>query len=114
MGDVSSWRFFFSVRYKNFFCKKKKKIEIGSQFDLFINVLAMPCVTIQGDLLLLDWCYTQCGKICSVMWCAVQYSQHLTSITVLSSTYFTLKPFCNTDMTYSIEIFHVFFKTPPI
>lgn len=53
---------------------------------------------------------THSGKICSVMRCAVQYSQHLLSITVLSSTYFILRPFCNTDMTYSIEIFHVFFK----
>lgn len=97
------------------FFVKRQKIEIVPQFDLFINVLAMPCVTIQGDLLLLDWCYTE-GKIC-VTWCAVQYSQHLTSITVLSSICFILKPFCNIDMTYSSEIFHVFFfffKTPPI
>lgn len=49
------------VQYKNIFCKKTK-IEIVPQFDLFINVLAMPCVTIQGDLLLLDWCYTQWEK----------------------------------------------------
>lgn len=82
---------------------------------MFIDVLAMPSVTIQGDLLLLDWCYTQRGNICSVMWYAVQYSQLLTSITVLRSIYFTLKPFCNIDMTYSSEIFHVFFfKSPPI
>lgn len=49
------------------------------------------------------------GKICSVMWCAVQYSQHFTSITVFTSICFILKPFCNIDMTYSSEICHVFF-----
>lgn len=48
----------FFVRYI-FLCKKTKKVEIVPQFDLFLSVLAMPCVTVQGDLLLLDWCYTQ-------------------------------------------------------
>lgn len=48
------------------------------------------------------------GKICSAMWCAVQYSQHITSITVFTSTCFIRKPFCNIDMTYSGEIFYVF------
>lgn len=69
----------------------------------------MPCVTIQGDLLLLDWCYTQREKYAVLCGVSVQYSQHLTSITVLSSICFILKPFCNIDMTYSSEILHVFF-----
>lgn len=62
------------VQYKNIFCKKDKKIQIVPQFDFFINVLAMPCVTIQGDLLLLDWCYTQREKYAVL--CGVLYSIH--------------------------------------
>lgn len=58
---------------------------------------------------LLDRCYTQRTKICSVMWRAVQYSQHPTFITVLSSICFILNSFCNIDMTYSNEIFYVLF-----
>lgn len=58
------------------FFVKRQKIEIVPQFDLFINVLAMPCVTIQGDLLLLDWCYTQREKYAVL--CGVLYSIHNT------------------------------------
>lgn len=57
------------------FFVKRQKIDIVPQFDMFINVLAMPCVTIQGDLLLLDWCYTQEGKKYAVL-CGLLYSIH--------------------------------------
>lgn len=59
-----------------FFVKRQKKIEIVPQFDLFINVLAMRCVTIQGDLLSLDWCYTQ--RETYAVLCGVLYSLHNT------------------------------------
>lgn len=35
------------VQFENIFFFKDKKIEIVPQFDLFINVLAIPCVTKQ-------------------------------------------------------------------
>lgn len=98
---------------KKIFFVKRQKIEIVPQFHFFINVWAMPCVTIQEDLLLLDWCFTRRKKYAVL--CGVLYSIHPTSITVLRSICFMLKQFCNIDMTYSTKIFHVpFFKTPPI
>lgn len=106
VGDVSSWRFFLSS-IRIFFFVKRQKIEIVPQFDFFINVLANAmCYYTRRSSLTWLVLHTE-GKICSVMWCAVQYSQHSTSITVSSSICFILQPFCNTDMTYSGEIFHV-------
>lgn len=55
------------------FFVKRQKIEIVPQFDFFINVLAMPCVTIQGDLLFYLTGATHRGKNmqCYVACCTV-------------------------------------------
>lgn len=56
------------------FFVKRQKIEIVPQFDLFINVLAMRCVTIQADLLLLDWCYTEGEHMQSYVVCCTVFT----------------------------------------
>lgn len=91
-----------------FFCKKTKNRDCSSVSLLHQCISnAMYYYTRRSSL---TWLVLHIeGKICSVMWCAVQYSQHLTSITVLSFICFILKPFCNIDITYSSEIFHVLF-----
>lgn len=102
------------VQYENIFCKKTKKLRLFLKFDLFINVFSIAmCYYTRRSYSYLTGA-THSGKICSVMWCAVQYSQHPTSITVLSSTYFTRKPFLQYrhDLCILLKYFMFFFKTP--
>lgn len=72
VDDVSSWRCFLSSM--RIFFVKRQKIEIVPQLDLFNRCInnAMCYYTRRSSLTWLVL-HTE-GKICSVMWCAVQYS----------------------------------------
>lgn len=94
------------VQYKNIFCKKTKNRNCSSISLLYQCMSNAMCYYTRRSSLTWLVLHTE-EKICSVMWCPVQYSQHPTSIIVLRSICLMLKPFCNIDMTYSTKIFHV-------
>lgn len=107
------WNVF--VQYKNIFLLKKTKNRDCSSVWLLCQCIsiAMCYYTTRSSLTWLVL-HTE-GKICSVMWCAVQYSRHPTSITVLSSICFIYA-----ILQYRHDLFSwniscpLFFKTPPI
>lgn len=95
---ISGWcisieMFLSSISFFFFFCKKNKKVETVPQFDLFLNVIAMPCVTIQGDLLLLDWCYTQWENMqCYAVCCTVFTTPYIRWVPLISYlSYFAIQ-----------------------